>query len=240
MSICINDNLIWISIPRCASTSIEHSLQQSKQLNIKYPNNFQNFFFNKGLHVHLQLNMLYNSFGRKETICITRNWFDRWISGLEHMWVEMESDGNIPIIKWEKIDNNWIYKNFTQEYINAIYTIDRNLEKDINFELWEIKEKWNNFFVNPKYIKEQKNRFYPTVLLSENYWKENNKCTYEFDMNEIDKFEKFISNRYDIDFKMLTLNSYKKIPNKINKNDELKNWVWENFEKRFEKRNQLI
>jgi hypothetical protein len=240
MSICINNDLIWISIPRCASTSIENSLQNTENLDIKYPGTYERFFFKKGLHVHLRLKTMYNFFGKKETICITRNWFDRWLSGLEHMWWEMISSKNFPVIPWEEIDNDWIYQNITSEYVNAIYTINRNVEKDDDIELWKVKEKWNNYFVMPEFIDQRRNRFFPTVLLSEKYWKENIKCTYEFDIKEIDKFESFISKRYNVDFKLLKLNSYEKLPNKIVKDEKLKNWVWNNFEKPFITTDKLI
>jgi hypothetical protein len=239
MSICINDELIWVSIPRCASTSIEDALMNSK-LNCKYPYNYEETYYNRGLHLHLEVERLYNAFGRKETICIKRNWFDRWLASLEYMWSSMVADELQPVIDWEDIDNEWIYTNFTKEYVDTIYSIDRVLQINSDIELFRIKDKYSFYFCNVKQHPQSKFFFYPGVLLSQNMWKQNKKCTYEFDFKELDKFEDFIKTRYNVDFKLPKLNSYQKTPNKIIKDDILKNWVWENFEKRFEKQNQLI
>jgi len=43
-----------------------------------------------------------------------------------------------------------------------------------------------------------------------------------------------------MEFKLEKLNASNKLSNKIVKDNTLKNWVWENFEKRFERRNELI
>jgi len=239
MSLCINDDLIWLSIPRCASTSIESALMNST-LNCKYPNNYKEKYYDKGMHVHLEVQKLYNFFGIKETICINRDWFDRWIASLEFMWLSMESIGLNPIIKWEDIDNNWLYTNFTKKYIDTIYSINRNVNKYIDSEMAELKYEYSFYFCKNKNQALKDYFFHPAVLLSQNTWKKNNKCTYEFDFKELDKFEKFITNRYGTEFKLEKLNSYNKLSNKIVKDDRLKNWVWENFEKRFERRNELI
>jgi hypothetical protein len=239
MSICINDELIWVSIPRCASTSIEDALLNSK-LNCKYPYNYKETYYDKGLHLHLEVERLYNEFGQKETICIKRNWFDRWVASLEYMWSSMVVDELQPVINWEDIDNEWIYTNFTKEYVDTIYSIDRVLQINSDIELFRIKDKYSFYFCNIKQHPHSKLFFYPGVLLSQNMWKQNKKCTYEFDFKELDKFEDFIKTRYNVDFKLPNLNSYQKTPNKIIKDDILKNWVWENFEKRFDKGKHLI
>jgi hypothetical protein len=53
-------------------------------------------------------------------------------------------------------------------------------------------------------------------------------------------FENFISNRYNIEFKVGKFNKGKYKKNKIIKDEKLRKWVYENFEKRFEKRNSII
>jgi hypothetical protein len=79
-----------------------------------------------------------------------------------------------------------------------------------------------------------------TTLISEQYWKSNKKCTYEFDIKDIDKFVDFIENKFGERLILENKNKSTKRTNKLIINDELKSFVWEKFEKPFEKRNQLI
>jgi hypothetical protein len=76
--------------------------------------------------------------------------------------------------------------------------------------------------------------------MSQNQWKLNKKCDYEFDISEMDKFSDFIYNRFGERLDIQRLNESKKIPNKIIVDDTLKQWIWDKFEKPFEKRNTLI
>jgi hypothetical protein len=78
------------------------------------------------------------------------------------------------------------------------------------------------------------------TLISNRHWSGWQKCTYEFDINEIDKFTNFIEDRFGERLIIDTYNKSSGIPSKIIINDELKQWVWDKFEKRFEKRNVLI
>jgi hypothetical protein len=43
-----------------------------------------------------------------------------------------------------------------------------------------------------------------------------------------------------VEFKVCKLNQNKSRKNQITKDEKLKQWVWDNFEKRFEKRNSII
>ena len=78
------------------------------------------------------------------------------------------------------------------------------------------------------------------TLISEKYFKNNQKCTYEFDIKDIAKFVSFIEEKFGEKLLIETFNSSPKRKNKIIVNNELKQFVWDSFEKRFEKRNQLI
>ena len=121
MSLCIDNELIWVSIPRCASVSIEKSLSNS-QLNIRYYK--KSMFFDKDIHLHIQLKTLYDYFGLKESVCIKRDFVDRWLSGLEHWWWTMSITGLEPIIPFNEIDNNFIYTHFTDEMIDKMYVYE--------------------------------------------------------------------------------------------------------------------
>jgi hypothetical protein len=231
MSLLINNDLIWVSIPKCASFSIETTLFKSN-LNITPYSEYKYLIREKKMHAHYQLSTLFNEFGRKETVCITRDWLDRWVSGLEFLWKSINKDGINTIIAWEDVSNDFIYNTFNKEFSNILYTKSHNewksiFDKNIVKKGYDISNKFTDFSML-------------CVLLSQNYWKENKACTYEFNIKEIHKFEEFIQKRYSVSFKIPHLNSTKKIKNKIEINDELKNYLWNVFEKPFEKRNALI
>jgi hypothetical protein len=241
MSLCINNDLIWVSVPRCASTSIEKAiLNSSLTINhhkfgtsTKYPQ-----------HTHIELPKLYGNFGKMETVVIKRNYFDRWISALQHVWYTYEINGIELLVKWEDMNNDFIYEIFTKDYVDSIYlsfVSENELLK--HKDIVETRE-FNNSIIYkfaknmPKGIDYTYNPL--LMLLSQSYWVFNNKCTYEFNIDEIDKFEKFMSNRYKIDFKLDKINKSKPIKNGIIKDEKLKKWVFDMFEKRFQKRNAII
>jgi hypothetical protein len=79
-----------------------------------------------------------------------------------------------------------------------------------------------------------------SMLISNKFWLSNQKCTYEFDIKELDKFVDFIEKKFGEKLIINFDNVSSHRPNKIIKNDELKNWVWDKFEKPFEKKINLI
>lgn len=225
MSILINNDLIWISVPKCASMSIERALLNSEldiRLNREYKYNVEKL----KNHGHISKLILFNEFGIHPTVCITRSWLDRWMSGLEFVWERLIHNGYSPNIQWEDIDNNFIYNTFNVDFGKSIY-----------YGTWDgiFNKLVNNFDESKPIIND-----ILCVLISQNHWKGNQPCTYEFDIKEIHKFEKFIQKRYGVSFNLEHLNTTPKIKNKIVVNDELKNHLWNIFEKPFEKRNSLI
>ncbi len=78
------------------------------------------------------------------------------------------------------------------------------------------------------------------VEVHEYTWKENQKCTYEFDITEIHKFIDFIYDRFGVKLDITKTNDTKKIKNKIEVNDELKTFLWDTFESRFVKNGNLV
>ena len=79
-----------------------------------------------------------------------------------------------------------------------------------------------------------------STLFSQNYWKDNNKCDYEFDINEINKFVDFIEEKFGEKLIIDKLNSNSKTKSKLVLNDELKSFVWDKFEKKYNKKNHLL
>lgn len=240
MSLLINNDFIWLSIPRNASHSIEASLLNSN-LNIKlcegyfqhkkYTNNSE---IQLTRHLHFQLETCIKEFGHKDTICIERDYASRWVSGLIQLFKELADFGVTFRTKLEDVDNEFIYNLFDENTIKSINTCQE--ENLIDFIQKLIKNGTENIII-------EKFRFLWIVLVSQNYWKSNKPCTYQFNINELDKFKMFIKDRYDVDIIIPKLNTT--IDSKFNKNkiildDKLRNWIWDKFEKPFEKRNSLI
>jgi len=233
MGFLINNDLIWISIPKCASTSIQDALENSN-LDIK---KHKDYFLLPKKHLHIPLVNLNEEFGIKETICIKRDWFDKWLSALETIWLAIKHREHTPIIEWEEIDNDFLYKTFDTEFLN-------NLHSSENIELCNF-----SIMKNYKSLPNDTIRGLTSLLKSQNYWKNNETCTYEFDITEMDKFTDFIKNRYGVDIelpntnpkdKLLEVTNSKKTKSKIIVNDEFKKWVWDSFEKRYQKGTTLI
>lgn len=241
MSLLINNDLIWVSVPKCASISIENALLGSNLIITKcdgYDDIINLSIKNSKeenappFHGHVRKSYLYNNFGRKETVRIKRDWFSRWISALQHILEVTDSWGNYTLInKWENIDNKFIYNFFDDEYIEQLH---------IN-EL----DTWNKCFL--KFVQENSKKEYVKpeagivcTFLSQNYWIENEPCTYEFNIDEIYLFEEFLYEKYGEKIKIKKLNQTSNKKSKIIFDDKLKEWVWNNFEKRFLKKNSLL
>jgi hypothetical protein len=229
MGYLINDDLIWVITPKCASNSIETALLNSN-LNLKKYNKY----YEQHMHMHIPLNDCFNMFGKKESVCITRDWFEKWLSSLNFIWdmIELHTEYE-PLCKWEDVDNETIYSVFNNEFVNKLYSLNDVSNNECFLKLLKVNDK--NIVDVPK----ETNGIVVT-LISENYWKSDQKCTYEFDIKELGKFVNFIERRFGEKLVIERENTSTKRPNKIIVNDELKNFVWEKFEKKFKKRNELI
>jgi hypothetical protein len=228
MSLLINNELIWVSTPKSASTSIFNALKNSK-LNLKKVEGWE---WNQ--NAHLNLNILKREFGNKESICITRDWFQKWISALNYIWDIIEySTPFETICDWEDLDNEFIYKIFDESFLNTLhicsdegllYCFRKIILNSNNFEMEDYRH-WFKMM---------------GLLISEKYYKSNTKCTYEFDIVNLDKFVDFIENRFGEKLILENTNISTRRKNKIIIDDQLKSFVYEKFEKRFIKRNELI
>ena len=238
MGLLINNELIWVSIPKCASFSIERALLNSSLSITKLKKDE----LNPEKHSHHPISLLFEEFGVHETICIKRDWCERWISGLNFLFDTIkDSSKYTEIIKWEDVDNEFIYNIFDKKCIDLLYTADSTNQNYAKVFSKFVQEKE----LHPLEYKENgetKLHIVPTicVLLSQNFWKKNKECTYEFDITEIDKFSNFIYNKFGEKLNIEKLNQSPTAKNNIVIDNKLKNWIWDNFEKRFEKGKVLI
>ena len=226
MSLLINDSLIWVATPKCASIAIENALYSSN-LNIKPYTHLVS-----GRHSHVPLDFLKRDFGNKESICITRDWFEKWVSALSHLWDVLENKTPFELTrKWEDIDNTFIYSLFDTEFLNYLHSVNDN----------GFTQCLSKLIVNTEDLNARENYVgWVSALISEKYYKSNSKCTYEFDIKDIDKFVAFIEERFGVRLIIENVNVSKKRESRLILNEELKQFVWDKFEKRFEKTNRLL
>lgn len=233
MSLLINKELIWVSIPRIASTSIENGFIDSNLEieHIDFPN-FRNIFntgyFNeKPYHTHYKLSDLKKHFGNKESFCIRRDWFERWISALSHFWDLAQDKNSETIIRYSQIDNDFIYNMFNKEFSNTLLTKG-------GLAICTSKLIKNSHLLNRKF------QNISHLFLSQYYWTDNTKCDYEFDIYDIQKVKNFIENRFNSQIEFSHINNSIKKESKIIIDDKLKNHIWETFEKPFYKSKKTI
>lgn len=230
MSLLINDELVWISVPRCASHSIETSFYNSNLKIEHYATIFKDLVPNDvGFkHQHYNLYDLNNRWLNKKTIRIKRDWMERWLSALGHLWFTIEKNNRTPIIPYEEIDNNFIYRIFTKKFANELYS-EQGFYKQFNYIIKD--------YALTENLKEARTG----LLWSQNYWLSGEKkCDFEFDINELDKFADFIENRYGEKLSIEHKNKSKKKTNKIIVNDDLKNHIWDVFESPFHKVSKIF
>jgi stress-induced morphogen len=230
MSLLINNELIWVSIPKCASFSIEQALLNSN-LDIKQ---HSAAIKNKERHTHIALHILKQEFGNKKSICIKRDWFQRWLSSLQYILENIKIDEDA-IRNWEDVDNQFIYDIFTDEFSNTFHSLKITAEGICYNKFLKNQKEINRFDKNSSFHMQKL-----STLFSQNHWKENNKCDYEFNIDEMDKFTDFIEERFGEKLIINKLNSNPKTKSKIIINDELKSFVWDKFEKRYNKKNYLL
>jgi len=233
MSLLINKELIWVSIPRCASSSIEMAFVDSDLYfeHINYPN-FKEMLVTNNVkdnlyHSHFKLSELKKVFGNKESFCIRRDWFERWISALKYFWDHAENKNLEPVIKYEDIDNEFIYRTFDKNFSNDLLSTNGFSECSSKL-IKDIKKQ-------PKHLQRTSHLF-----LSQYYWTDNINCDYEFDINNLDGAEKLIKEKFNYEIKFLQANISSNRKNKLIYNNELKNHIWDMFEKPFSKNKKIL
>lgn len=231
MSLLINDDLIWISIPRNASNSIERALYSS-ELEIKHFNEKYRYSKLKPgdrefVHEHFRLNFLKKRWKDKKTICIRRNWFERWVSGLEHLFVAINKLNLTPIIPYSEIDNKFIYDLIQK--LNYVLSSHPNAEALEYFVKEPIKQIYGRDTISAI------NLLYP-----QEWWTDYCVCDYEFNVEEIWKFENFLFNLYGKKIKIGNFNKSKKLKNKVVYDNQLKKALYELLHKNYIKKQHLI
>lgn len=219
--IILDNSLIYVATPKTATTSVRRALIESGIPYTEFhPTGTEN------MHYHVPLSQMIDKWGVKESFCIEREWFERWVSGINYVFVSYLRNPELQCkFTPEDISNEFIYSSFTDKFINDIYSSEEDIFRKCQ----------KKFISNPEELK------HPSrikVLCSSSYWKSGKKCTYEFGMNQITELESFIHNKFGVKVNIPKLNVTEQsieFPNLII-NEELKDFAYNRFEKKYTKK----
>jgi hypothetical protein len=234
----IDKKFIFISLPRCASTSFMITCLKNKipieHFNPNHDNqlikiNQWDKLDNEELaervkHPHEPLYRLQEKFGvNNQIISIRRNNYDRFLSLWKHIIDELYRKNKLDVANiFSKLTTNDIFDNITS---NDIYNSE-NRSKVIDNFLTKLK-----ISKNESYTKNMLDiLFIPVVELTNNdsniIW---------FDIDNLVELENWASKKLNKDFKMEKINSSKQFDCAIEINDEFKQ-KYDNLYKEFEQR----
>jgi hypothetical protein len=234
----IDKKFIFISLPRCASTSFMITCLKNKIPIEHFNSNLDNQLIkinewekmnNEELadslaHAHESLYRLQEKFGvNNQIISIRRNNYDRFLSLWKHIIDELYRKNKFDIAdKFSKLTTNDMFDNITS---NDIYNLE-NRSKVIDNFLTKLKiSKKESYTKNMLDI-----LFTPVVELTND-----NPNIIWFDIDNLVELENWVSKKLNKDFKMEKINSSKQFECVIEINDEFKQ-KYDNLYKEFEQR----
>ena len=226
----VDNKFIYVSLPRCASTSFMVSCVKSNiQINhldsklddiisLINKNMSAEKMANHLKHGHEQCSNLINKFGREyDIISVKRNRYERFISTWEHIIHELE--------KKEEYVAADVLKKFDENDLLIYSSNDIHSENSINYA--------NNFLKNNNIkLSNNENQMYLVNMLyiqiTPMYFLHNNNPNIIwFDFTKLNELEDWVSNKLQITFKLEKINSSKNIKCNLKLTD--------NFIKRYNK-----
>ena len=234
----VHKKFIFISLPRCASTSFMITCLKNKipieHLNPNNDNQLINIdewekmnneqIADSLIHAHEPLYKLQDKFGTNNPIIsIRRNKYDRFLSLWKHIIDELHRIKKIEIADiFSKLTTNDIFDNITP---NDIYNSENRYKIIENFlTKLEITQE-------ESYTKNMLDILYTPIVELTN----NDPNIIWFDINNLVELENWVSNKLNTDFRMEKINSSKHFNSAIEINDEFKE-KYDNLYKEFDLR----
>jgi len=222
----IENKFIYISLPRCASTSFLTSCVRSN-LDIKHVNEIANIhnqlelrnkklsdidyhnFMHEVSHIHEPIDELKKKFGGElDIIAVKRNKYDRFISLWKHILHEMDLK--------EHVDTFKICSNLSIDDILFYNGNDLNIQNEYN-----VVDEFKKRYGLTKLTSYGENMI-KLLIRPYSYYHQHDNSIIWFDFNELYKLEEWVSNKLNIDFKLININSSKQYQSNLILNDEFK------------------
>lgn len=233
----VDNKFLYISLPRCGSTSFHYSCILNgltvKNLNPQWNNHNNSIDFhnideleimNSIIHGHESLSDLKREFGFDlPVISVHRDRHDSFFSLYKHIIYDTNRTG------WHDF-SNWM----SNVGLEELFFFE---SKDLS----NSEKRWNvinQFLIKNKFIKDYVNKPTKTsvhlssecllinildiLITPKSVWHNNDKNIIWFNINEMDKLEDWVSNITEKEFKLKHVNSHSHIKTKIELNDNFK------------------
>lgn len=207
----VDNKFIFISIPRCATVSFERTCISNKlDLNFNPHMLATKQLKNSGVatyHSHTRYSTYKELYGdRYPIITIDRNPVDRFISGWKYVLLEVQKMDNTLYSRLTNLSNEEFIFYFLKYFENLKFT-DSNIQQFFNQFVPGFKLN-RNLLVKFK-----------TILVDNSNWTENADEIIYFNFeNELPNLEQWVSEKCDINFKLLHVNDTKKVDLTLIKN----------------------
>lgn len=223
----VENKFIYVSLPRCASTAfmascVKHNLDikhydnkynMNNQLIYSKYNNISEIHFEdfdkKFSHNHEPIRLLKEKFGyHYDVISVRRNKYERFIS----LWKFLLKKFH----EYNQLDTVNKLSNLTMDEILSYKTTDLQSSESIK-KVVEI------FIKNYKLKLDVPHKTLLKILITPySNWHNHNPDIIWFDFNELYKLEEWVSNKLNMDFKLMNLNTSQHFDSKLELNDEFK------------------
>ena len=223
----VENKFIYISLPRCASTAFMASCVK-QNLDIKHYNNNYNMdnqliytqydninqinfqdFEKEFAHNHERVVGLKQKFGYyDDIISVRRNKYERFISLWKHILKKFYGYNNLDAVN--KLSN------LTIDELLFYETNDLQSEKSVE-EVIEIFIKTYKLTIN-----EVEKEMLRILIYPYSRWHNHDPNIIWFDFNELYKLEEWVSNKLNIDFKLININSSQYFESNLILNNEFK------------------
>ena len=233
----VDNKFLYVSLPRCGSTSFHYScmlnglsIQTLKDrlikgnLKIDFTNTKESEITNLITHGHDELIYLKEEFGDDlPIIAVNRDRHETFYSLYKHIISELNKWEIFEISKWFQevsLDDLFFYESKdidTREkrfkVINDYLIKHKFIKKSIHYIMKENKPiSQDSYLINVIDI----------LLTPKSVWHNNDKNIIWFNINELEKMEKWVSDITNTDFKLKHVNSSSHIETKLILNDEFK------------------
>ena len=226
----INNKIAFIAIPKNASWSVENSCIDLN-FDLRYSNiAWENEVKRGGIrnrHIHTTIQALIATFGTNlDYVCILRNSTDRFISAWKFFITQSSEFLDYQTVSKLKNTNNDFIMNFIKNnhYDFISMYADRTIPKKLFIKLINELDFPQEFKTNDELL----TRFslHMLTFISQYHWIFNDVVTVkEFHLDNISKFEKYMSESLNVNFKLVHINETKLDYSLVTKTDELIEFV---------------